>query len=101
MIRRLIVVVAWLLVGHAALGGLYLGLLQVPESTAWMLALSAAIALALVVGALWVQAGALVLWSGTRTLVPAVAAGLRRASALLPAVLLFAAAWYLGAHLRS
>lgn len=41
---RIRATVAWLCAGHALVGGLYWLLLQVPESTAWMLAASVAIA---------------------------------------------------------
>jgi len=41
-------VLAWLVVGHAVVGGLYWLLLQIPESNAWMLLASALVVLAAV-----------------------------------------------------
>ena len=99
MIRRLSLVVAWLLVGHAAIGGLYYALLQVPESTAWMLVLSALLVVALVVGAAWVQAVALLLVPGHGGWLATAAAGLRRAWAVVPAFLVFAVAWVVASRL--
>ena len=49
VIRRLAIIAAWLLVGHAVWLAIFWGLLQVPESSVWMLALSAVLALTLVV----------------------------------------------------
>lgn len=93
MTRRLIPVVAWLLVSHAVLAGLYYALLLVPESTAWMLGLSALLALALVVGAASAQACALLVAAGPARLLPTIAAGLRRWWAVVPGLLLFAVGW--------
>ena len=58
MISRLAIISAWLLVGTAAWFAIFWGLLHVPESSVWMLALSAVLALALVVIAGAVPAGA-------------------------------------------
>lgn len=55
MKTRSLAVVAWLVVGHAVLGGLFWLLLQVPESNALMLALSGLLALALIYGVSLVQ----------------------------------------------
>ena len=44
--RRLAIVTAWLLVGQAVWLTIFWGLLHVPESSVWMLALSAVLALA-------------------------------------------------------
>lgn len=48
MTIRFRTVLAWLVVGHAVVGGLYWLLLQVPESNAWMLLASALVVLAAV-----------------------------------------------------
>jgi hypothetical protein len=50
-VARIVMVALWLFVGHAALGGLYWGFLNVPESNVLMLILSALLALLLVVSA--------------------------------------------------
>lgn len=94
MIRRLLVIVAWLLLGHAAIGGLYIGLLHVPESTAWTLGVSALLALAIAGGALWVHAGALLAWAPEREPLGAVFGGLFCAGWLVPALVVFGAAWW-------
>ena len=95
MMRRLLTVAAWLIVGHALAGGLFWELLQVPESSIAALALSAFIALLLIVLLAWVHGGAL---AASR---PEAAAGsaLRKGLLELPAValgaLLFLAVWWL------
>ena len=66
MIRRLAIVAAWLLVGHAVWLAIFWGLLHVPESSVWMLALSAVLALALVVVGGAVLAGASAAWDLAR-----------------------------------
>lgn len=99
MTRRLALVVAWLVGGHAVLAGLYIWLLQVPESSAWMLALSALLALAVAAGLLVAQSGALLLWTGALPVRRAAATGARRSFALVPAVVLFGVAWWLGSRL--
>jgi hypothetical protein len=55
MIARLAKTALWLLLGHAMLGGIYWGLLNVPESNVLMLASSALLALVVVTGAAIVQ----------------------------------------------
>jgi hypothetical protein len=97
--RRLALVVAWLVGGHAVLAGLYVWLLQVPESSAWMLTLSALLALAVAAGMLVVQSGALLLWTGALPVRRAAATGARRSLALVPAVVLFGLVWWLGSRL--
>lgn len=99
MIRRLILVVLWLVAGHAVVAGLYVGLLQVPESNAWMLALSALLALAVVAGMLVVVSVALSLWTVALSFWSAAARGARRSLALVPAVVFFGLAWWVGGRL--
>jgi len=101
VIRRLGLVVAWLVVGHAALGGLYYALLQVPESTAWMLGLSALLVLTLAVGVAWVDAVALLLLLPRTAWRATAMAGLRRAWSLLPAFLLLALAWAIASRIEA
>lgn len=64
---RLLTVTAWLLVTHGAVAALAWALLQVPESSAWTLSLSALILLALVALAGWSYAGAARAWTAQRT----------------------------------
>lgn len=84
-----------MLAGAVVTGALYWGLLNTPESTVWMLALSVILAaLAAVVAALTIGV-VLLAWSGqpwSRALVVRAARGL---PACVPPVLLVAVAWWL------
>jgi hypothetical protein len=88
-VARIIVVALWLFVGHAALGGLYWGFLNVPESNVLMLIVSALLAVLLVVGTgivettglLWLRAD----WTWRMAL--------RRSLRALPAFLAALALW--------
>jgi len=92
--RRLAAIAAWLVAGHALWLALFWGLLQVPESSAWMLALSAALSMALVAGAAAVQSGGSAAWLTEKPFVTALMAGVRRPqAALLPAVV-FGLLWW-------
>jgi hypothetical protein len=62
MLYALLTIVAWLALGHAVLGGLFWALLQVPESNALMVALSALLAILLILVAAWVEVFALLSW---------------------------------------
>jgi hypothetical protein len=62
MMRRWALVTAWLLAGHALAGALYWWLLHVPESTVWMLVLSALIVTAIVAVLAWVHGGGVLAW---------------------------------------
>ena len=95
MIRRLATVSAWLLVGAATWLAIFWGLLHVPESSVWMLALSAVLALALVVVAGAVLAGASAEWDLARPPAHGLRAGVRTVPAALAAALLFGAIWWL------
>ena len=61
MVTPFLATVAWLVLGHAVLAALFWGLLQVPESTAFMVALSALVVAVLIVVAAEVEVFAL-LW---------------------------------------
>ena len=106
MIKRAIVITAWLVVGHAILGGLYWGLLQIPESNVFMLTLSAVTALAMLVWAGTVEAVGVLGWTHGGSAMSAVAAGARRAAWIVPALVVFGLLWlltgfcgnWLGAH---
>lgn len=96
MTRKAVALVAWLIAGHAAMAGLFWGLLNVPESNAAMLALSAvAVFVLIVVGALVEGTAGAWLLPG-RTFREALRAGLGSAPALVAALVLFGAFWWLG-----
>ncbi len=94
MTRRLAVIATWLLAGHALLLALFWGLLNVPESSAWMLALSAAVAIVLIVAAGALHAGAALAWQHDGPVERALLAGTRHVPAFLLATLLFWAIWW-------
>jgi len=93
--RRLAIISAWLLIGQVLWLAIFWGLLHVPESSVWMLALSAALALLLVVVAATVAAGASAAWNLARSPAATLLSGIRLAPAALMAALLFAAIWWL------
>jgi hypothetical protein len=87
-------IAAWLLAGHGLWLAIFWGLLQVPESSIWMLALSALLAATLAVLAAAVQSGASSAWQLDRPLASALATGSRRCHAALLAGLVFGALWW-------
>ena len=99
MIARVALIVIWLLAGHAAIAGLYWALLHVPESTGWMLALSALLVLVTAALAAAVHAGAAGAWQQALQPRQGLTAGLRRLAWVLPAALVFALGWWLTAWL--
>jgi hypothetical protein len=88
-LARIVIVALWLFVGHATLGGLYWGFLNVPESNVLMLIASALLALLLVVGAGIVKTTGL-LWLRTDW---TFRAALHRSIRALPAFLAALALW--------
>jgi hypothetical protein len=90
-LARIVIVALWLFVGHVALGGLYWGFLNVPESNVLMLITSALLALLLVAGAGIVETTG-VLWLRTDW---TWGAALRRSLRALPAFLAALALWLL------
>lgn len=60
--KRGLAIVAGLSIGHALIALLFWALVNVPESTVWMLGLSALIAVTLIVLAGWIQASAALAW---------------------------------------
>ena len=70
MIRRLAVITCWLLAGHTVWLAIFWGLLQVPESSVWTLALSIVLALCLIALAASLSAGAAMAWNVWRPALP-------------------------------
>lgn len=99
MTRKALALVGWLAAGHAALLGLFWGLVNVPESNAAMLALSALTVLAGLVVAGLVEGTAAAWLLPGRTFREALRAGLTAAPALIAAILVFGACWWVGARL--
>jgi hypothetical protein len=95
VIRRLLVITLWIIGGYGLAAALFWALLQVPESSAWALALSAGVALAIVVVALWVTGGVLLAWRPEIAPLRAFVSGLGRALAVMAGALLFVAIWWL------
>jgi hypothetical protein len=93
MIRRLPLVAAWLLGGHAIAFGVFWLLLQVPESSTAMLALSLLLATAVALITAAVNAGAAAGWDLRRPFSRAVMAGGRRFWSALPAAVVFLVLW--------
>jgi hypothetical protein len=93
--RRLAAITTWLLLGDAVVFGLFWMLLQVPESTTLMLAVSALLSLLAVLGAAAVQSGAMGAWDTDRPIALGLRTGVGRALMTLPAAALFALVWWL------
>jgi hypothetical protein len=94
MTRRLPLVTLWIAVGYGAAAGLFWNLLQVPESSAWMLGLSAALVLAIFVALLWVTGGVLLAWHPQISPIRAFVSGLSASVAVVAGALLFGAIWW-------
>lgn len=95
MTRRLLLIVAWLIAGHAATAGLFWALLQVPESSALMLAASALLAVLAVLAMAWTVGGALAAWRPEAAPGRAMARGLGQLAAVVLGALVFALVWWL------
>jgi hypothetical protein len=95
VIRRLAIVSAWLLGGNALWFAIFWGLLHVPESSVWMLALSAFLALVLIAVGGAVLAGASAAWDQVRPPAQSLLGGARLVPAALAAALLFGVVWWL------
>lgn len=93
MIRRLPQVAAWLLGGHAVAFGVFWVLLQVPESSTAMLAVSLLLAAAIVLIAAAVNAGAAAGWDLERPFSRGVMTGARRFWSALTAAVVFLVVW--------
>lgn len=98
MIRRLVIVTCWLLLGHAVLAGLYYWLLNVPESSVWMLGTSAMLGIAIVALGLYVYAVGIAGWLPDRTAARGIARAGRHVGSLLPPIVLLGLALWAGAR---
>ncbi len=96
--KRALAIVTCLAVGHAAAAGFFWGLVNVPESNVAMLALSALLALLLIVTVGWTEASASLGWRADLTMGQAARRGLRAAPIVVAAAVVFAAVWMLTAH---
>jgi hypothetical protein len=94
MSRRLPLIALWVAVGYGAAGGLFWGLLQVPESSVWMLGLSAGFVLAILITLLWVTGGALLAWHPQITPMRAFVAGLSASLAVALGGVVFGGVWW-------
>lgn len=100
-VARIVIVALWLFVGHAALGGIYWGLLNVPESNVLMLFVSALLALLLVVGAGVVKTTGLLWLRPEWTFRAALGRSVRALPAFLAALALWLIVrWICGVFLR-
>jgi hypothetical protein len=94
MSRRLPLVALWIIAGYGVAAGLFWALLQVPESSVWMLGLSACLVLAILVALLWVTGGVLLAWHPQITCTRAFVSGLSASLAATAGALLFGAIWW-------
>jgi hypothetical protein len=101
MTSRLSIVTAWLVTGHAILAGMFWLLLSVPESNVAMLIVSALLVVALAVGFGIVEGGALLIWSGERSVRSVALRALSTMPGVWLGLLLFVVAWLLVAHLST
>lgn len=93
MTTRTRIVLAWLSAGHAAVGGLYWLLLQVPESNAWMLLASALVAIAAVLLLGWVEMAAALGLNAVMPMREAARLGARRAWLIVLPLAVFGCFW--------
>jgi hypothetical protein len=91
---RLALVVLWITGGYGVAAALFWGLLQVPESSVWTLALSASLIIAIFVALLWVTGGILLAWHPQITPVRAFVSGLSVSRAVAAGALFFGAIWW-------
>lgn len=89
MIARLIAITAWLAAGHAVVFGLLWLLLQVPESNAWMLLVSALLVVAIVACASFVEGVGVSAWTPGTSWRQGPARSARALPAAILAVVLF------------
>jgi hypothetical protein len=93
--RRLPLIALWLIAGHAVAAGLFWLLLQVPESSSLMLAISASVALLGVLMLVWTLGGALAAWRPEAGAGRAIVRGLAQAAPVILGALLFAFVYWI------
>jgi hypothetical protein len=98
MLYALFAIVAWLAFGHAVLGGLFWALLQVPESNVFMVALSALLAILLLVVAAWVEVFALLSWAPSEAPAVRIRRTVRAVPAFLVSLALFGIVFWISAR---
>lgn len=94
---KLAIVTAWLLVGAALTAGVYWALLNTPDSTILALITSAVLLIAALVSTGVTVNGAILMWSNGPSR-SALRRALWRAPAVVPAVLIVVAIWWLVSH---
>lgn len=94
---RLAIITAWLLVGSALTAGVYWALLNTPESTILALITSAVLLIAALVSMGVTVNGAILMWSNGPSR-STLRRALWRAPAVVPAVLIVVAVWWLVSH---
>ena len=95
MIGALLRVTAWLVLALHVMAGLFWALVSTPESNVWMLSLSALTLLALLLTAGLAVDVAMRLWRGRPARPNGAGGWMRPGLRLVPALLVFAAAWWL------
>jgi len=97
-ISRALAIVGCLLVGHAAAGGLFWALVNVPESNIAMLALSVLVAVLLLTVLSWTETTALLAWDQGVTLGRAARRGLTSVMPFIAGALVFWLFWWMTAR---
>jgi hypothetical protein len=98
MIRRLAAITLWWLLGSVVGAALFWALLQVPESSVWMLGLSVVLAVLACAVVMWTIGGALLAWQPTVVPGQAFRGGRRAWLAVLCGALILFLVWMLTAH---
>ncbi len=94
MIGRLPALVVWLAVGHAVIGGFYWALINVPESSVFMLVLSGILVVLIAGSAGWVSMTALFVWLPGTAWREAMRRGARAVPGFVAGLVFFAAIWW-------
>jgi hypothetical protein len=96
MTARLPLITLWVAAGHAAVFGLFWALIQVPESSLWMLGLSAVLTVAIVIVAGWIEITATLAWLPGRPVREVAQRGLKALPVFLIGLLLAVMIWWAG-----
>lgn len=97
---RFVLATGWILLGAAITGGIYWGFLITPESTVWMLMLSALLAVVALAMAGLTANGAIAIWMGAAP-GAGVTRALRAIPAVIPAALIALLVWWLTARVET